>query len=248
MASAIQVQKARLIMKTRIPLLIPFVAVGLASVCSAALATEYGNVVSSTPVTAQVAVPQQSCQNVTQVRAPETSGGGAVAGALIGGLAGNAIGGGAGRALATGLGVVAGAITGNNIEAANTPPQQVNSLVCQNGASYVNRVIRYDVTYDYQGQRYQARVPQDPGDRIAVNVSVTATGDTSSPAVMQQQVVPAMSSTTVYVDNPDSGLYPPYAPYAPYAPYGYYGYGSFGGPVIGIGAHFGGGFHHGRRF
>src|SRR5471032_2887579 len=116
MASAIQVQKARLIMKTRIPL----VAICLASVCSAALATEYGNVVSSTPVTAQVAVPQQSCQNVTQVRAPKTSGGGAVAGALIGGLAGNAIGGGAGRALATGLGVVAGAITGNNIEAANT--------------------------------------------------------------------------------------------------------------------------------
>lgn len=228
-------------MKTRIPL----VAICLASVCSAALATEYGNVVSSTPVTAQVAVPQQSCQNVTQVRAPVTSGGGAVAGALIGGLAGNAIGGGAGRALATGLGVVAGAITGNNIEAANTPPQQVNTLVCQNGASYVNRVIGYDVTYDYQGQRYQARVPQDPGERIAVNVSVTATGDTSSPAVMQQQVVPAMSGTTVYVDNPDSGLYPPYAPYAPY---GYYGYGSFGGPVIGIGAHFGGGFHHGRRF
>jgi len=241
MASAIQVQKARLIMKTRIPLLIPFVAAGLASVCSAALATEYGNVVSSTPVTAQVAVPQQSCQNVTQVRAPETSGGGAVAGALIGGLAGNAIGGGAGRALATGLGVVAGAITGNNIEAANTPPQQVNSLVCQNGASYVNRVIGYDVTYDYQGQRYQARVPQDPGERIAVNVSVTATGDTSSPAVMQQQVVPVVNpvSTTVYVDNSDFGWYPAY---------GYYGYGSFGRPVIGIGAHFGGGFHHGRRF
>ena len=62
-------------------------AVCLAGACSAALASEYGNVIASTPVMAQVVVPQQACQNVTQVSPPETSGGGAVAGALIGGLA-----------------------------------------------------------------------------------------------------------------------------------------------------------------
>lgn len=228
-------------MKTRTPLL----AVCLASICSAALATEYGNVISSTPVVAQVTIPQQSCQNVTQVSPPETTGGGAVAGALIGGLAGNAIGGGAGRALATGLGVVAGAITGNNIETTNTPPRQSSSVVCQNASRIENRVIGYDVSYDYQGQRYQARVPQDPGEHIAINVSAA---DAMPAQAQDASLLPSLPvanpvSSTVYVSTPvlapDFGWY---------APYGYYGYASFGRPAISIGAHFGGGFHHGRRF
>lgn len=230
-------------MKTRIPLL----AVCLAGACSAALAGEYGNVIASTPVMAQVLVPQQARQNVTQVSPPETSGGGAVAGALIGGLAGNAIGGGAGRALATGLGVVAGAITGNNIEAANTPPRLSSGVVCQNASRSENRVIGYDVTYEYQGQRYQARVPQDPGARIAVNVSA-ADAMPAQAAPQDQPLLPALpvavpATSTVYVTTPvlapDFGWY---------APYGYYGYAGFGRPAIAFAPHFGGGFHHGRRF
>lgn len=34
------------------------------------------------------------------------------------------------------------------------------------------KLIGFDVVYDYNGQRYNARMPNDPGDRIALDVSV----------------------------------------------------------------------------
>lgn len=55
---------------------------------------------------------------VVQV-ASRTSGGGAVVGAVIGGVIGNRFGGGTGRAAATGLGVVGGAVIGNEVERRN---------------------------------------------------------------------------------------------------------------------------------
>ncbi|MFM8900609.1 MAG: hypothetical protein ACKOF9_11790 [Burkholderiales bacterium] len=58
--------------------------------------TEYGTVVSSTPVLAPLNVPQQQCVDQPQSVAPRgsISGGGAVAGAVIGGLIGSTMGGG----------------------------------------------------------------------------------------------------------------------------------------------------------
>lgn len=52
-----------------------------------------------------------------------TGGGGAIAGGLVGGVLGNQIGHGGGRAAATALGVVGGALLGNNIEANNNRPR-----------------------------------------------------------------------------------------------------------------------------
>lgn len=52
-----------------------------------------------------------------------TGGGGAIAGGLIGGVLGNQIGHGGGRAAATALGVVGGALLGNNVEANNNRPR-----------------------------------------------------------------------------------------------------------------------------
>jgi Na+/H+ antiporter NhaC len=49
---------------------IPFIAVGFAAACNAVLAAEYGTVISSTPVTAQVAVPQQHCAAEQQLVLP----------------------------------------------------------------------------------------------------------------------------------------------------------------------------------
>ncbi len=54
-------------------------------------------------------------------------GGGAVAGGVIGGVLGNQIGHGGGRAAATALGVVGGALLGNNIEANNNRPRVAES-------------------------------------------------------------------------------------------------------------------------
>lgn len=57
-----------------------------------AFAQERGRVLSSTPITQQVAVPQQVCNDQQVAVAPRPSGAGAVVGAIAGGLIGNAIG------------------------------------------------------------------------------------------------------------------------------------------------------------
>ncbi len=58
----------------------------------------------------------------SETRGAAPSGGGAVAGGLVGGVVGNQFGSGGGRAAMTALGLVGGALLGNNIESnANAP-------------------------------------------------------------------------------------------------------------------------------
>ena len=54
-----------------------------------------------------------------------SSAGGAILGAVVGGLIGSQVGGGTGNAAATGVGVVGGAIVGNQIEKRNKGEQEV---------------------------------------------------------------------------------------------------------------------------
>jgi uncharacterized protein YcfJ len=211
---------------------VPLAAVVLAAACGAALATEYGTVLSSTPVTAQVAVAQQQCSDQQVLVQPATSGGGALLGALVGGAIGNSVGSGFGRAAATGLGVVAGSVIGERAEAANTPPAAVPVRSCQSVSGYQSRIVGYDVVYDYNGQRYSARVAQDPGQRIALSVApAAATMGTPVPAAAGPGAVPA----AVYAAAPAPAYY------VPYAPYGYYGYGVYPylEPAIVVGARIG---------
>jgi uncharacterized protein YcfJ len=133
-------------------------------------AAEYGNVVSATPVTSSFAVPRQQCAEGQRVVPAQPSGGGALVGAIIGGVIGNQFGHGAGRAAATGLGAVTGAAIGNNAELANNPGQVVSVRDCRTVSSYENRVVGYDVVYEYHGQRYTTRTASDPGPRIAIDV------------------------------------------------------------------------------
>ena len=165
-------------------------AVLLATGCGAALATEYGTVISSTPVTQQVAAPQQQCWDEQQVVQQRSSGAGAMVGALIGGVVGNQFGAGMGKAAATGLGVVAGAALGDHAEAANNPPVATTVRRCQPVAQYENRVVGYDVVYEYNGQRYSTRMAQDPGPRIALDVTVVPVGGTP-PAAPPTSSLPA---------------------------------------------------------
>jgi len=156
------------------------VRIGMAAVlglaASAAFATQWGTVVSSTPVLAQVSVPQQQCYDTEQYVAPRTTGAGSVIGAVVGGVLGNAIGHGFGRAAATGVGVVAGAAIGNNVEANANPPSTAMVRQCQTVSSVENRIVGYDVVYDYAGQRYTTRMARDPGQRVPVDVNVSAAG------------------------------------------------------------------------
>ena len=136
---------------------------------------EQGRVLSATPVTQQVAVPQQVCGNETLYSdARPTTGAGAMLGAIAGGAAGNAIGGGGGRAAATALGVVGGALLGNQVEGGRPGYQNVQR--CTTETYYDNRVIGYDVVYEYAGRQYTTRTQSDPGQWIALSVQPAMQG------------------------------------------------------------------------
>lgn len=220
----------------------PLIAISLAAACSAALATEYGSVISSTAVTAQDAVPQQQCSDQQALVAPRTSGGGALLGALVGGVVGNNVGGGFGRAAATGLGVVAGSVIGDRTEAANTSATTLPVRSCQTLTRYENRIVGYDVVYEYHGQGYTTRMAQDPGDRIALNVSVAPASGSLAVAPVAMQPLTTIAPAVVY-----SSVSPyPYDPYYGPWPYGgYYGY--YGGPAIAVAPRVGVVIEGGRR-
>jgi len=151
-----------------------------ASTTLAAQAQEMGRVLSATPITQQVATPQQVCGNETIYsggRAP--SGAGAVLGAIAGGAAGNAIGGGSGRAAATAIGLIGGAVLGNSIEAGR--PGYENVQRCTTETYYDNRVIGYDVVYEYAGRQYSTRTQTDPGSWIPLSVQPAVSGMAQSP-------------------------------------------------------------------
>ncbi len=153
----------------------------LAVAACTAQAQEMGRVLSATPITQQFAVPQQVCGNETIYsggRAP--SGAGAVLGAIAGGAAGNAIGGGSGRAAATAIGLIGGAVLGNNIEAGRPGYQNVQR--CTTETYYDNRVVGYDVVYEYAGRQYTTRTQTDPGGWIPVSVQPAASGMAPPPA------------------------------------------------------------------
>jgi len=151
-------------------------------------AAEFGTVLSSTPVTAQVGVPQTQCVDEEQTVQTRPSGLGAVAGAIIGGAIGHSAGSGSGRGAATGAGVVAGAVIGGAMEANAQPTQTATVRQCQNLTRYETRVVGYDVLYEYAGVRYQSRLAQDPGPHIALNVSVVPVG-AAAPAVVTTHAV-----------------------------------------------------------
>ncbi|MDQ7745041.1 glycine zipper 2TM domain-containing protein [Hydrogenophaga pseudoflava] len=152
-------------------LLIPVLSgvMALAGTSAAQAQDERGRVLSSTPVIQQVAVPQQVCQNVTVREPARTSGAGAIMGAIAGGAMGNAIGDGNGRAAATAIGLFGGAILGNKIEGkGQSHTRTVQECSTQNVME--NRVVAYNVVYEYAGRQYSTQMPQDPGRWVPVSV------------------------------------------------------------------------------
>lgn len=216
-------------------------ALSLGAVANATAAeVEYGKVISKTPVYVQVAVPERQCVNQQQAYQPPPSGAGAVLGAVTGGVVGNAVGGGAGKAVATGLGAVAGAVIGNQVEASNTSPAVANVQTCQLVTRTENRFVAYDVTYEYKGQRYTARMLRDPGERIALNVRVVPAGSVDEQPVDTPPYAETVTSTApAVVYSAPSVVY--VAPPVVYGPPVYWG------PRFGVGFGWGwGGYRHWR--
>jgi uncharacterized protein YcfJ len=238
---------------------------GLAAAASAALlgaaapasAAQYANVISATPVTDSVAVPRQDCVQSERLVQSPPSGAGALIGAIAGGVIGNQFGHGFGRAAATGVGAVAGSAIGNNVEANATPPQSVPVQRCRTVNAYESRVVGYDVVYEYHGQRYTTRLPDDPGPRLAIDVRPTASApvERSGPPASYGAVPPANYAQAApgYSDGPPAyyDAAPAYYGAAPaayysapyYAPY-YLAPAAIG---LGIGYWIGNSWHGGYR-
>jgi uncharacterized protein YcfJ len=208
-------------------------------------------VISSAPVIQQVAVPRQVCSTTSVVSEAPNSGAGAVLGALAGGAMGNAVGNGSGRALATMIGLVGGAVVGNNVEGPRSQVQNVQQ--CGTQTSYENRTLHYDVVYEYADKRYNIQMPNDPGQYVRLQVTPVGTLPPPAPAPTyqpyQQPNVVYSQPATVYVQPASTVVYaPPYyqQPYyqQPYfAPIGI----SLGlGYNRGYGGGYGGGSRHWR--
>jgi uncharacterized protein YcfJ len=183
----------------------------LALAAGAALAQEVGLVISATPVTQQVGVPRQVCTTEpVAVQAPK-SGAGALLGAVVGGAIGNAVGSGSGRAAATMLGVIGGSVVGDRVEGQG-PTYVENVRHCQISTVYENRVVAYNVVYEYAGKRYAVQMPHNPG--ATVELQLTAVGGS---APMTEQAQNPIYAQPVYLlpSGPDisSPVYP--AHYAP---------------------------------
>ncbi len=126
-------------------------------------------VISSTPVVQQVSVPRQVCSTQPMITEAPGSGAGAVMGALAGGAMGNAIGDGGGRALATVIGLVGGAMIGNNIEGNRQQVQNVQQ--CGTQVSYENRTSHYNVVYEYADRQHTVQMANDPGPYVRLQAT-----------------------------------------------------------------------------
>ncbi|HEY0197977.1 MAG TPA: glycine zipper 2TM domain-containing protein [Rhodanobacter sp.] len=143
---------------------------------------KYAKVVSVDPVR-EASRPRQVCRDetVTHTAPPKDQHRifGTAIGAVAGGLLGHQVGGGKGRTLATVAGAVGGGYAGNRIEA-NRQHGQVTSSVqrhCTTVNESSDRIVGYDVRYQYNGVTRTVRMDHDPGDRVQVQEGVTAVSD-----------------------------------------------------------------------
>lgn len=194
----------------------------LAASCASSWAAEYGTVISSTPVVAQVAAPQRQCTEEQWVYPPRSSGVGAAIGAIAGAAVGSQFGSGSGRAAATALGLVAGSVIGERAETDGTPATTRLVERCRTLMRMEQRVIGHDVVYEYQGVQRTARLAQEPGERIPLDVSPVG----QVPPARWSGTAPAAAAPPVYSDE-DEARPPPRVVYVQpdYRPVPAYAYG-----------------------
>ena len=145
-------------------LLVLAAAIGLCASVSAQ-SEELGRVISSSPITQPVNRQQQVCNGQQGGYAAPKSGAGAIMGAIAGAAIGNSIGKGTGRVLATGVGMMGGAMVGDQIEGQGQPQQQCN---VQTITEY--QVVGYMVRYEYNGKQYSGQFASDPGQYVRLQV------------------------------------------------------------------------------
>ncbi len=138
------------------------------------------NVVGVAPIMEQVNHPTQQCwtetQQVTQAVPQEHNYLGAIIGGVAGGLLGAQVGRGNGRVAGAAVGAGVGAVTGDVVANRNRDTTVVTNQPvqrCRQVDSFQQVTTGYNVTYEYGGQRFQSRLPYNPGAQLRVNVAVT---------------------------------------------------------------------------
>jgi uncharacterized protein YcfJ len=145
---------------------------------------KYGRVVSVDPVREAATAAQRECHDEVVTRHVPVKDqhqiAGTAIGAVAGGLLGNQIGGGKGRTLATVAGAVGGGYAGHEIQErrqeTNTTTATVRKCNTVAGSSG-DKIVAYDVRYEYNGVTRSVRMDHDPGDRVQVQEGVSVISD-----------------------------------------------------------------------
>jgi hypothetical protein len=119
--------------------------------------------------------------------------------AVIGGLIGNAMGGEGSRGIATMAGVIGGSVIGDRAESEKNN-QPVTTCTTQNVME--NRLVGYNVVYEYAGRQYTVQLPQDPGPTIALQVTPVGASTPAPAVVTQPTTVITTPPTVIYAPAP----------------------------------------------
>lgn len=145
---------------------------------------KYGRVVSVDPVRQAASAPQRECHDEVVTRHVPVKDqhqiAGTAIGAVAGGLLGNQIGGGKGRTLATVAGAVGGGYAGHEIQERRQETNTTTATVrkCNTVAGTAgDKIVAYDVRYEYNGVTRSVRMDHDPGDRVEVQEGVSVVSD-----------------------------------------------------------------------
>lgn len=185
---------------------------------------ETARVISSTPITQQVTVPRQICSETQILVQQPRSGAGATVGALAGGILGSQLGRGSGRTASTALGLIGGAILGDQLEGQPAPVARTANS-CTQQITYENRVVGYNVVYEYAGRQYTTQMNSDPGPQLSIQVMPTN-------ADMQVYTTPAAPAPVVVQAPMQVQSYPPVVVTPVYRPPIYYNPPMYGVPTV----------------
>jgi uncharacterized protein YcfJ len=141
----------------------------------------YARVIDAAPIVRHVTVttPRRECWDETVYREPNRGTGAVIAGGIIGGAVGHQFGSGRGKDGATLLGALVGSTVAHNVvqrQPYDAVADTVQRCEVHDEVHQEERIEGYNVTYEYNGQRYVTRTREDPGHDIAVRVSVTPAG------------------------------------------------------------------------
>ena len=150
---------------------------------------DYARVISAAPEYERVNNPRQECSNeyiaTPSYRNAQADSGhsytGTIVGGITGALLGSRLGKGKGNRAATAVGAIAGAVIGDQVQERGRSGRYEDDYAdagrevrrCRVVDNWDNRLTGYRVVYEYAGRSYTSILPQDPGRRIPVRVSVT---------------------------------------------------------------------------